>query len=153
MTETSRFRNYSNLPRLNGTLPTDPKVSCDRAIRYSGFFGVRETWVLLEISGKHGTQSHGGGLVQMIFRISIGWSFRFQPLMFQGVSWEFVKSRVAKGPPPQLPQRGATTSGPLPGSSEIFRFAARALQLCLFWHPQVPAWSVTAKQYTQLHAA
>ena len=25
-------------------------VSCDRAIRYSGFFGVRETWVLLEIS-------------------------------------------------------------------------------------------------------
>ena len=25
-------------------------VSCDRAIGYSGFFGVRETWVLLEIS-------------------------------------------------------------------------------------------------------
>ena len=25
-------------------------VSCDPAIRYSGFFGVREKWVLLEIS-------------------------------------------------------------------------------------------------------
>ena len=35
-------------PNPNG--PTD-QVSCDRAIRYSGFFGVRETWVLLEISG------------------------------------------------------------------------------------------------------
>ena len=28
-------------------------VSCDRAIRYSGFFRVRETWVLLEISWIH----------------------------------------------------------------------------------------------------
>ena len=26
------------------------KVGSDRAMRYSGFFGVRETWVLLEIS-------------------------------------------------------------------------------------------------------
>ena len=39
--------------KLNGTLPTDPYVSCDRAIRYSGFFGVRIQWVLLEISWKH----------------------------------------------------------------------------------------------------
>ena len=31
--------------KFNGTLPTDPKISCDRAIRYSGL-GVRETWVL-----------------------------------------------------------------------------------------------------------
>ena len=29
---------------------TPDQVSCDRAIRYSGFFGVRETWVRLEIS-------------------------------------------------------------------------------------------------------
>ena len=27
--------------KLNGTLSTDPQVSCDRAIRYSGFHGVR----------------------------------------------------------------------------------------------------------------
>ncbi len=37
---------------LNGALPTEPRsVNCDRAIRYSGFFRVRETWVRpLEIS-------------------------------------------------------------------------------------------------------
>ena len=35
--------------KLNGTLPTDPKGSCDWAIRCAGL-GVRETWVLLEIS-------------------------------------------------------------------------------------------------------
>ena len=29
---------------------TNGPLSCDRAIRYSGFFGVRETWVLSEIS-------------------------------------------------------------------------------------------------------
>ncbi len=34
-----------------GSNPNGPRsVSCDRAIRYSGFFGVREKWVLLEIS-------------------------------------------------------------------------------------------------------
>ena len=38
--------------KLNGTESqrTADQVSCDRAIRYSGFFGVREKWVLLEIS-------------------------------------------------------------------------------------------------------
>ena len=35
------MRGNTNGPRLG---------SCDRAIGYSGFFGVRETWVLLEIS-------------------------------------------------------------------------------------------------------
>ena len=34
-----------------GPNPNGPRsVRCDRAIRYSGFLGVRETWVLLEIS-------------------------------------------------------------------------------------------------------
>ena len=27
-------------------IPTDPSVKCDRAIRYPGLLGVRETWVL-----------------------------------------------------------------------------------------------------------
>ncbi len=41
------------LQKLNGTLSqrTPFRVSCDRVIRYPGFFfGVRETWVLLEIA-------------------------------------------------------------------------------------------------------
>ena len=40
-------------------IPTDPVESKlrDRAIRYSGFFGVRETWVLLEISWKNSLQN------------------------------------------------------------------------------------------------
>ena len=34
-----------------GPNPNGPRsVTYDRAIRYSGFFGVRETWVLLVIS-------------------------------------------------------------------------------------------------------
>ena len=37
--------------KLNGKITNGPRsVSCDRALRYSGFFGFRETWVLLEIS-------------------------------------------------------------------------------------------------------
>ena len=38
--------------KLNGTKSqrTPDQVSCDRAMRYSGFFGVRGPWVLLEIS-------------------------------------------------------------------------------------------------------
>ena len=44
-----------------GTLPTDPKVV--RAIRYSGFFGVRETWApvgrfLGRVPPKHGQVKH-----------------------------------------------------------------------------------------------
>ena len=36
---------------MNGTLPTDPYISCNRAARYSGFFGVCGPWVRpLEIS-------------------------------------------------------------------------------------------------------
>ena len=39
------------LSQIEWDLTNGPRsVSCDRAIRYSGFFGVRETWVLLEIS-------------------------------------------------------------------------------------------------------
>ena len=49
---------YERIPpkfhqKLNGTWPTDPEESCDRAIRYSGFFGVRSGTVLLEISWKN----------------------------------------------------------------------------------------------------
>ena len=37
--------------KIEWDLPNGPlSVSCDRAIRYPGFFWVRETWVLLEIS-------------------------------------------------------------------------------------------------------
>ena len=44
-----------------GPNPNGPRsVSCNRAIRYSGFFGVRETWVPLEISWKLSTQESFG---------------------------------------------------------------------------------------------
>ena len=37
-----------------GPNPNGPRsVSCDPAMRYSGFFGVRGPWVLLDISWKH----------------------------------------------------------------------------------------------------
>ena len=42
------FKNYKMIPsRIEwDRIPTDPfQVSCDRAIRHSGFFGVREKWV------------------------------------------------------------------------------------------------------------
>ena len=35
--------------KLNGTLPTDPEQSCDRAIRFSGFFRVHSGTVLLNL--------------------------------------------------------------------------------------------------------
>ena len=49
----SRWRDLwvESIKNWMGPNPNGPRsVSCDRAIRYSGFFGVRETWVLLEIS-------------------------------------------------------------------------------------------------------
>ena len=46
-------RTQNNPSKIEWDLPNGPRSgSCDRAIRFSGFFGVRETWVLLEISWK-----------------------------------------------------------------------------------------------------
>ena len=42
---------YMYPSKIKWDLTNGPRsVSCDRTIRYSGFFGVREKWVLLEIS-------------------------------------------------------------------------------------------------------
>ena len=51
VTSPSQWTTILSIKNGMGPNPNGPRsVSCDRAIRYSGFFGVREKWVLLEIS-------------------------------------------------------------------------------------------------------
>ena len=45
--------------KLNGTLPTDPYGSCDRAMRYSGFFGLRSVDPVGDFGGNHPPFSQG----------------------------------------------------------------------------------------------
>ena len=49
-TNSEAMISYSQIPSKIEWELTNGPLSCDRAIRYSGFFGVRETWILLEIS-------------------------------------------------------------------------------------------------------